>query len=184
MGGASNADIVSDAERERVVVFFGDFGFLREGIAEGSDFRFPAFLPPTWEDDPEEISLFLRSIFWKYFCACVRTCTTVRVPIIVAIVFHCFPWSFKPSRKTWCSSSVHRPTFSSPEERLSSTDVVGVEAISKGESPRCIEDDSGSEGPPGMQTIGGGRCSDSETMPEEESLRRKETSLSIVILRI
>jgi hypothetical protein len=50
--------------------------------------------------------------FWKYFCAWVRTCTTLRVPIITAIFFHCFPCSFNPFRKTWCSSVDQRPVFS------------------------------------------------------------------------
>ena len=31
--------------------------------------------------------------FWKYFCACVRVCTTVRVFTIAATFFHSLPYS-------------------------------------------------------------------------------------------
>ena len=89
-GGALNAGKDSDEERE-IVDFLGDLGFFLEGIAEGSDFRLAAFAFDCVAVEFPPLSLFLRSIFWKYFCACVRTCTTVRVPIIVAIVFHCLP---------------------------------------------------------------------------------------------
>ena len=47
----------------------------------------------------------------KYFCACVRICTTVRVGISSAMRFHCFPYLRSPSSKSWCSSVVHRPVL-------------------------------------------------------------------------
>lgn len=47
--------------------------------------------------------------FWKYFCACVRIWTTVRVLIKSAICFHCFLYNFSPSKNNWCSSGVHLP---------------------------------------------------------------------------
>jgi len=50
--------------------------------------------------------------FWKYFWACVRIWTTVRVLIICAICFQPLPCSRMPSRKILCSSVVQRPVFS------------------------------------------------------------------------
>jgi len=90
------------------------FSFFLDGRDAGRDLRLGA--TGAGGDGSVRLpictGLFFRSIFWKYFCACVRTCTTVRVPIMVAIVFHCLPCFSRPSRKARCSSSVHLPTFS------------------------------------------------------------------------
>mmetsp|Transcript_22441 Transcript_22441/g.50230 ORF Transcript_22441/g.50230 Transcript_22441/m.50230 type:complete len:202 (+) Transcript_22441:1869-2474(+) len=51
---------------------------------------------------------------WKYFCACVRVCTTVRVFTILATFFHSLPYFFSACRKSSCSWRVHRPVDSLP----------------------------------------------------------------------
>lgn len=54
--------------------------------------------------------------FWKYFCACVRICTTVRLGIMLATFFHSRPNSCRPVTKRWCSSFVQRPAQRAHEE--------------------------------------------------------------------
>jgi hypothetical protein len=50
----------------------------------------------------------------KYFCACVRIWTTVRVGMSCAMRFHCLPYLRRPSSNMSCSSCVQRPTISRP----------------------------------------------------------------------
>ena len=57
--------------------------------------------------DPSFLACFKS--FWKYFWACVRTWTTVRVLISSAISFHCLLCSSSPLTNISCSACVHLP---------------------------------------------------------------------------
>mmetsp|Transcript_19975 Transcript_19975/g.44439 ORF Transcript_19975/g.44439 Transcript_19975/m.44439 type:complete len:278 (+) Transcript_19975:537-1370(+) len=57
----------------------------------------------------------------KYFCACVRICTTVRVLIREAIFFHPLPCISSPLMKVRCSSRVQRPVVSLLNESASTS---------------------------------------------------------------
>lgn len=105
MSETRETDAVRDFRRERA--------FLREGMEDGRDLRLGC-----WS---LRVS---RSIFWKYFCACVRTCTTVRVPIMFAMSFHCLPCRSRPCRKTRCSSFSQRPVFSTRFSALGSGEIT------------------------------------------------------------
>ena len=54
-----------------------------------------------------EVSCIIES--FQHFCACVRTCTNVRVCTICDMRFHWRGWARMPTMKSACSSLVHRP---------------------------------------------------------------------------
>jgi hypothetical protein len=60
------------------------------------------------EEDEDADLLTLR----KYFCACVRVCTTLLVLTMVATFFHSLPKSLRASRNRECSCRVQRPVDS------------------------------------------------------------------------
>lgn len=59
--------------------------------------------------------------FWKYFCACVRIWTTVRVSTSAAMTFHSLPCSRSPLINMSCSSLDHRPAAQPPHTRQEDT---------------------------------------------------------------